>query len=291
MRFLLIFTFVNIFTSIFSQRLQDSLFSLVTNDTIALKTIALDTIITDKHILSFNDSMQIVGYQNFLTRNIRYKPDSLIPNYDSVPIVLADSNIHRAYCHPFNGIITSRFGYRRYRQHYGIDIDLITGDSVHAAFDGKVRIVQYSRGFGKVVVIRHHNGLETVYAHLSKFIVDTCDYVKAGDIIALGGNTGRSTGSHLHFEVRYLGRAMDPESIIDFKEHKLLANSFTITEGNFGYLSRIAHDKNAKFHYVRSGDTLSAIARRYKSRVSKLCYYNGINQNAILQIGQKLRVR
>jgi len=278
--------FLFVFGSLGAQANYDTVYS----DTIGTSSVIIDTVWVDSLVVGFNDSLHIYGYSNFSTSKITYKSDS-IPNFDSVAIILVDSLNGGEYAHPFNGIITSHFGYRRYRQHYGTDVDLITGDSVLAAFDGKVRITKYSRGFGKVVVIRHPNGLETVYAHLSKFLVDSNQYIHAGQVIALGGNTGRSTGSHLHFEVRFLGRALDPESIIDFKNYKLLANNIMITEGSFGYLSRIAADKNAKFHYVKSGDTLSAIARRYHSRVSKLCYYNGINQNAILQIGQRLRVR
>jgi len=250
-----------------------------------------DSIVAIDSIISFYDISKSFGYQNWETQEIIYKNDSIISLYDSIPIVLIDSIKSEKYTHPFQGEITSHFGYRRYRQHYGIDIDLITGDSVKAAFDGKIRVTKYYRGYGKLVVIRHKNGLETAYAHLSKILVDSNDCVKSGDIIGLGGNTGRSTGSHLHFEVRYLGRAMDPESIIDFDKAELLDDNILICDKHFDYLQRIANDKNAKFHYVKSGDNLTRIARRYNTRISKLCYYNGINQNAILQIGQKLRVR
>ena len=230
-------------------------------------------------------------YNNWNTRKIHYKDENGVIKTDSVLIVLQDSIHEKYFVQPVIGPITSRFGYRRYRFHYGTDLDLVTGDPVKAAMDGMVRITTYDRGFGRVIVIRHPNGLETVYAHLSKIKVDTNQIVKAGEVIALGGNTGRSTGSHLHFEVRYLGKAINPETIIDFKNAKPIKNSFYLTEDNFRYLNRIAANKNAKFHYVRSGDTLSGISRRYHTSISKLCYYNGINQNAILQIGQKLRIK
>jgi murein DD-endopeptidase MepM/ murein hydrolase activator NlpD len=195
------------------------------------------------------------------------------------------------YYHPFKGKVTSRFGYRRHRFHYGIDIDLVTGDQVVSAFDGMVRVVKYDKGYGNVVVIRNDNGLETVYAHLLRAMVDTNEIVKAGDVIAFGGNTGRSTGSHLHFEVRYLGSALNPESIIDFENFKLLSDTAYLTQSNFHYLHRIKADKNATYHIVRSGDNLSRIAKRYHTSVNKLCYLNGINQNSILRIGQKVRVK
>ena len=122
--------------------------------------------------------------------------------------------------------LQSKFGYRpRFRRiHKGIDLGLHVGDTVRAAFDGKVRICRYERrGYGYYVVIRHDNGMETVYGHLSKFIVKPDDRVKAGDPIALGGNTGRSTGPHLHFETRYMGLPINPADIIDF-ENKVPIN-------------------------------------------------------------------
>jgi murein DD-endopeptidase MepM/ murein hydrolase activator NlpD len=230
-------------------------------------------------------------YSSWNTASIRYKEGDTIKRPDSVRIVLVDIAHGEKYVHPFCGDVTSRFGYRRYRFHYGTDIDLVTGDPVRCAFDGMVRATLYDRGYGKVVVVRHNNGLETVYAHLSKVLVDSNTVVKAEDIIGYGGNTGRSTGSHLHFEIRYLGAAVNPETIVDFVNYKLIADTIYLTQKNFEYLRRIAADKNAKYHRVRKGDTLSAIARRYHTSVNKLCYLNGIKQTHILQIGEKIRVR
>lgn len=230
-------------------------------------------------------------YENWDTREILYKQEDNVVEFDSIPIVLQDSLEDKFYIIPFKGNITSHFGYRRYRFHYGADIDLNTGDTVVAAFDGMVRIATYNKSLGRVIVIRHGNGLETIYAHLYKILQDTNVYVKAGTPIALGGNTGRSTGSHLHFEVRYLGKAIDPESIIDFENGKLYSDKTFLTADNFNYLNRIQADKNAKVCYVQKGDTLSAIARKYNTSVSKLCYYNGINESAILQIGQRIIVK
>ena len=114
--------------------------------------------------------------------------------------------------------VTSKYGPRRRRMHKGIDLKVQIGDTIRAAFDGKVRIKNFERrGYGYYLVIRHPNGLETVYGHLSKFLVGVNDIVRAGDPIALGGNTGRSTGSHLHFETRFLGQAINPADIIDFE--------------------------------------------------------------------------
>lgn len=120
---------------------------------------------------------------------------------------------------PVPGYVTSNYGYRaRFRRnHYGIDLKLNVGDTVRVAFPGKVRLTKYDgRGYGYYVVVRHPNGMETVYGHLSRFLVKPDQTVKAGEAIALGGNTGRSTGPHLHFETRYMGIPINPAAIIDF---------------------------------------------------------------------------
>jgi murein DD-endopeptidase MepM/ murein hydrolase activator NlpD len=129
------------------------------------------------------------------------------------------------YCMPTkNKIVTSKFGYRAKfkRQHKGVDIKVYIGDTIYAAFDGEVRVVKYdANGYGKYVVIRHYNGLETIYGHMSKQLVKVNQYINAGEPIGLGGNTGRSTGSHLHFEIRFCGEAIDPLLIFDFETQKL----------------------------------------------------------------------
>lgn len=192
------------------------------------------------------------------------------------------------YAHPCYGEITSDFGERGARYHYGIDINLNTGDPVFSAFEGLVRIAQYSSTYGNVIVVRHNNGLETFYAHLSKMHVVPGDYVEAGQEIGLGGNTGRSYGSHLHFECRYLGEPIDPKSIIDFNAGDLVADSKTITSADFEYLKEV---RSAKFHKIRSGDTLSGIARKYGTSVNSLCKLNGMSKNSVLRIGRSIRYR
>ena len=129
--------------------------------------------------------------------------------------------------------ITSKCGPRWRRMHNGLDIKVYIGDTIRAAFDGRVRMVKYERrGYGKYVVIRHDNGLETIYGHLSKQIVDEDQYVKAGDPIGLGGNTGRSTGSHLHFETRFLGEVINPEFMFDFPNQDIVADSYLFVRGS-----------------------------------------------------------
>lgn len=206
---------------------------------------------------------------------------------DSVKIDLSDFII------PVPGHITSHFGPRRYRYHYGTDIKLNTGDTVVASFPGKIRIVDYDRrGYGHYVVIRHYNGLETVYAHLSKVLVALDQTVDAGDIIALGGNTGRSTGSHLHYEIRFLGNAMNPAKIIDFERGITFQKNYLITKKqSFYYQKEVKQLTAAKYYKIRSGDNLGRIAARNGTSVNALCRLNKISSKKILRIGQSIRVR
>lgn len=201
---------------------------------------------------------------------------------------------------PTTGHVTSQFGMRRRRMHYGMDLKVQTGDTIYAAFDGKVRVRQYERrGYGYYLVVRHPNGLETVYGHLSKFLVNVDDVVKSGQPIGLGGNTGRSFGSHLHFELRYLGKHIDPRDIIDFENQVCHRDSYTITPNTFNYRGSkyqtyatkgTVKAGQASFHKIKSGDTLSTIARRYGTTVSRLCKLNNINTKYILRVGRSLRV-
>ena len=206
--------------------------------------------------------------------------------------------LHNNYCIPFNGRITSKFGIRHGRNHNGTDIDLETGDTVYAAFDGRTRYSQLHKGgFGKLVIIRHYNGLETYYAHLSRLLVAPNQMVKAGDPIGLGGNTGHSTGSHLHFEVRFYDQPINPELIFDFKQGKIKdENLFVHREifsnaKSYSKSSSSSYSKDGKKYYkVRSGDNLGSIARRQGSSVSRICQLNRMKATEILQIGQTLRI-
>ena len=190
--------------------------------------------------------------------------------------------------------ITSPFGPRWRRMHNGLDLKVNIGDTIVAAFDGKVRIVKYERrGYGKYVVIRHDNGLETVYGHLSKQLVEENQLVKAGEVIGLGGNTGRSTGSHLHFETRFLGIAINPIYMFDFPKQDIVADTYTFrkTKGvkRAGSHDTQVADGTIRYHKVKSGDTLSRIAKLRGVSVSTLCKLNRIKPTTPLRIGQVLR--
>ena len=191
--------------------------------------------------------------------------------------------------------VTDIFGYRpnRRRVHQGLDIKVQTGDTIYAAFDGKVRITSYQRrGYGHYVVIRHNNGIETLYAHLSKKLVEANDNVKAGDPIGLGGNTGRSSGSHLHFETILMGKSLDPALMFDFKNQKMTGESYLYRRPGSKYIEngqvKIAGPEK-KYHKVRSGDTIERIARRYGVSQRRIFELNGLKSNSIIRPGQTLR--
>jgi murein DD-endopeptidase MepM/ murein hydrolase activator NlpD len=228
---------------------------------------------------------------------------------DEWAIWLVDS-LDQYHC-PFQGSVYHRgkFGVRRGRRHQGVDLPLKTGDPIYATFTGKVRVSKYWGAFGNLVVIRHDNGLETFYAHLSKRNVEVGDWVNAGDVIGLGGSTGRSTGPHLHFETRHNGFAFDPQWLIDFEKGTLRHRLFVLKKKYFNIYSNYEQDfedelKNEeddkkedaereamRWYTIKSGDTLGGIAYRNHTTVSELCRLNGITAKTVLKIGRKIRVR
>ena len=138
------------------------------------------------------------------------------------------------FCFPVRGVKSSPYGWRWRRGHHGVDIALRTGDPVHAVFGGTVRVASRMGGYGNCVVVRHSNGLETLYGHLSKINVSTDQEVSAGDVLGLGGSTGNSTGPHLHFECRFLYQTFDPEWILDFNSHSLRTRRLHLDKSYFG---------------------------------------------------------
>jgi murein DD-endopeptidase MepM/ murein hydrolase activator NlpD len=219
---------------------------------------------------------------------------------DTVTLFLADHG-DCAYTAPVAGFITSNFGPRtRTRYHYGVDLKLNIGDTVVSAFDGVVRIAQWSSSYGNVVVVRHYNGLETVYGHLSKLECTPGDVVRAGQLIALGGNTGHSTGPHLHFEVRYLGQPINPNELIAFDDstgHSLKSDVLEVSSNTFGYLAAFRaaggykRPSNTKYYTIRRGDTLSHIAVRNNTTINRLCQLNRVSRNSKLKPGQRIKVK
>ena len=222
------------------------------------------------------------------------------------------------FCMPTTSrVLTSNYGPRWHRQHKGLDIKVYTGDTIRAAFAGKVRVVRYEgRGYGKYVVIRHDNGLETYYAHLSKQLVSEDDEVRAGDPIGLGGNTGRSTGSHLHFETRLCGVALNPALMFDFRNQDVVDDYYMFRKATYQKESAVAtrlrgagglstyesddvelataapaasYAQESRFHKVKKGETLYSIAKRRGTSVASIMKLNHLKKNAKLRPGQILK--
>lgn len=250
----------------------------------------IDVTSEEENAWDINDSlMNLPAYDLYClwdTQNIHAYDYDMTKMEDEIEIVLRSEECD--FHHPFRGRITSQFGERGAKYHYGIDIKLYKGDPVKVAFEGVVRIAQYSRSYGNVVVVRHNNGLETLYAHLSARKVRPGDHVEAGHIIGLGGNTGRSTGSHLHFECRYKGEPINPNDIIDWEKGELVTDVLNLSKDNFKYL---AEARAIKWYRIRSGDTLSGIASRHGTSVGTLCRLNGMSRNSTIYSGRSIRVR
>lgn len=229
-------------------------------------------------------------YSVWDTRNIDpYKIDPA-DFKDTISMVLYDSLAGHYWSMPLTySKINSGFGMRSARWHYGTDLDLEVGEPVMACFDGIVRIVQYnSGGYGYYVMIRHYNGFETLYAHLSRQDVKVGQIVKAGEVIGLGGNTGRSSGPHLHFEVRYAGNAFNPTYMYDFAAHTLRSSTFSLTPEHYAYAKEA---RKVYYHTVRSGQTLGMISRKYGVSVTQICRLNHISTKSVIRAGQRLRIR
>lgn len=289
-----------------------------------ISPIVVDTLATDSPALSvllFNDGtwryIQNRTIEQDSTVYGRYWDTENISAYrsvsiDSIPkavaINLVDSLKH--YRYPYVGRITSRYGMRHRRPHNGIDVALKVGDTICAAFDGRVRFSKATNtGYGTLVIIRHDNGLETYHGHLSARLVEENDRVVAGQPIALGGNSGRSTGPHMHFEVRYFGQSFDPERIINFRTGELRRDHILLKKGYYSIYSKYEQDFNAeaeredaekkekalsaekRYYKVRKGDYLGLIAKRNHTTVGAICRLNGIKPTTTLQIGRVLRVK
>ncbi|WP_114750182.1 peptidoglycan DD-metalloendopeptidase family protein [Pleomorphovibrio marinus] len=185
--------------------------------------------------------------------------------------------------------VSSKFGRRGYRWHHGVDLRLNQGEPVYCVFDGIVRVKSFDRyGYGHFVLVRHLNGLETLYGHLSKTEVEVGQELTAGSIIGFGGNTGRSTGPHLHFEVRYHGVSLDPEEVFDFDAGKPKSPTFRLHAQHFAHLKEA---RESIYHSVKSGENLSLIGRKYGVSLAHITKMNNLNKHSVLRIGQRLRIR
>ena len=286
--------------------------SIVSEDTTTLNNGGSEIVEMSEEVLIDSSWVKVAGYYSIWdTHSVNpYRVDGRSYR-DSLKLKLTDLPRQRYAKMPLAATpVTSGFAFRGYRWHYGMDLDLETGDSVKSAFDGVVRISAWDGGgYGNYILVRHYNGLETIYGHLSKALVPVGTFVKAGQLIGYGGSTGRSTGSHLHFEVRYQGNPINPALMYDFPDYKLRKDNFTITAALFNYYSRAVGRSRSRSrisrgssgssrpsrarqvvsHKIRSGDTLSEVAEKYGVRVSMLKKLNpGLKK---LQPGKKLRIK
>ncbi|MHA7842998.1 MAG: peptidoglycan DD-metalloendopeptidase family protein [Winogradskyella sp.] len=234
-----------------------------------------------------------------------YNPYRHVVTEFPIELTFTDSTYASPVPHP--KVVTSRYGWRRGRPHKGIDIDLVTGDSVVSVLDGIVRFARYSSGHGKTVVVRHYNGLETTYAHLSHIDVKANDTVAKGQFLGKGGNTGRSSGSHLHLVTSYRGEYIHPDYLFNFDDsNSIRSQNIWVTRKwtrpsyhSSRRLSKLALfetkeealaslEKQRKVYVVRKGDTLSRISQRNRTSIAAICRTNKIKRTSTLRIGQKL---
>lgn len=190
--------------------------------------------------------------------------------------------------------LSSKFGWRGKRFHSGVDITIKKGDTVYAVMEGKVRFAKYYKGYGNVVVIRHSNGLESIYAHLSKILIKNNEYIDSGTPIGLGGATGKTTGPHLHFEFRFLGIPIDPSFIIDFNNMDLSTTFLIINKDIICPKKKHKLKKphySYEYHTIKKGDNLYKIAKQYNTTIYHLQKINNLKPNSILKINQKIRIK
>lgn len=232
---------------------------------------------TDVNTLNFAEEL----YDEWSNDLTHYRNSTLLPDEFKIDL--------RNFTMPTDSKqVTSVYGQRWGRLHAGLDIKVYIGDTIRAAFDGKVRIVKYdARGYGKFVVIRHPNGLETYYGHLSKQLVKENQDVKSGEPIGLGGNTGRSTGSHLHFETRLCGISINPAELFDFKNQDVTDDYYVFTKKTHPQKTTTG----MYVHKVRKGESLSSIARKHGTTVAALCQLNHVSRNTRIVSGQILKYK
>jgi len=270
------------------------------------ETFQVDTLTTDSEELEV-DSLKTCDetiYKNvWNSTQIKYPANTLPNKNDTITISLLSAG-DSPFVMPVKGQILSKFGIRHRRMHTGTDIRLNSGDTVRSAFDGRVRLAKKFNGYGNLVLVRHNNGLETIYAHLKSIKVKVNDTIKAGDLIGLGGRTGRATCNHLHFETRLFGEPFDPNKYIDYNTFTLQADKVFYKNKQFVTNLADLRDKpapenklllasggaGASKHVIRKGDNLSSIARKYNTTVKKLCANNKITAQKTLKVGSVIRI-
>lgn len=264
------------------------------------------------------EDYQIPSYNLYLqdwnTEYIKIKSLGIsFGNSADIKVILVENN------NPFtmpcaNCQLTSKYGQRKSTMHTGVDLATTLDEPVYSCFDGVVRMARDFSSYGKTVVVRHYNGLETVYAHLDSIMVQPNEKVTSGQQIGMAGSTGRSSGVHLHFETRFLYEHFDPEKMVDFTTGEVLSNVLTITKAELDFAADVDETStnatsqpaaskptpkpapapasgNAVYYTVKQGDTLYGIAKKNNVSVEKLMELNNISDPGKISIDQKLRLK
>lgn len=250
-------------------------------------------ILSATEILSENEvNYPAKAYYRLWNTDFPHSIDSLaLDSISSTYLLLLSDTVtscdYHSPIHKDTLVITSKFGWRKGRIHAGIDIDLEVGDTIYSAFSGMVRYAKPYKNYGRLVVIRHYNGLETYYGHLHRIKVKPGQIINAGDIIGLGGKSGNSTGSHLHFEVRFKGFPINPAHLISFNDKKLLTDTVSLKRTQWGYT---AYTDKTTFYTVQNGDYPFKIAKKHGITIKNLCELNCITKYTKLVPGEILRL-
>lgn len=268
----------------------------------------LDSILNviEDHNLDFGDNPASELYKNLWeSTNIRYPSTAFSNKSDTIVITLVGPN-DSPFFHPYKGKVISKYGPRSGRMHTGTDIKLHNGDSVYCAFDGKVRLARPFSGYGNMVLVRHNNGLETLYSHLKSIKVKVNDTIKAGDLIGLGGRSGRATTDHLHFETRLFGEPFDSNKYIDFETYAIRSQFLYYKNKKVSIeldglkdtaapsptlASKGDSSDDSNKHVIRKGDNLWSIAKMYNTTVKSICIINNITTQQILKVGAILYLK
>lgn len=271
------------------------------NETFQVDSVSVDG--EELEIDSLKTSDETIYKNIWNSTQIKY-PANTLPNKTDTVVISLLSEGDSPFVMPVKGQILSKFGIRHRRMHTGTDIRLNSGDTVRCAFDGRVRLAKKFSGYGNLVLVRHSNGLETIYAHLKAIKVKVNDSIKAGDLIGLGGRTGRATCNHLHFEARLFGEPFDPNKFIDYNTFTLQADKVFYKNKQFvtdladlrekpapeNKLLLASGGAGSSKHVIRKGDNLWTIAKKYNTTVKKLCAANKITAQKTLKVGSVIRI-
>lgn len=260
---------------------------------------------TNSSATFISESYQIPAYElynkSWSTEFISQENLQIPFSNQQLKIVLTQPN--SPFYFPCQGTILQSFSNKAKKQHWGIDIQTNANDPVVACFDGVVRLVREFDQYGNVIIIRHYNGLETIYGHLGKVDVKPGQRIQAGELIGTCP-AYHDDDEYLHFETRFFNQPFNPQLFIDKETHRLLSDTLVLTPQdmvetsttqsvatNSSTSNTSATTSAANIHVVKEGDTLYKISRQYNISVEKILQLNHLKENSILSLGQKIRIR